>query len=202
MRTRVTARSAGMGAADGGAPDPIGGSVMSGLGVGGTTASAVGPGVWTGSAVTGFVYDKSPRPRKATPSAVRMAGTIRVRIRSAKEPMGSASYQRSPENAVARWYWYPPAMRGPLSIVAGLVLGVVVAGLLLAGIVELAPDDSLRATPTPVPALASPTPTSIPSAPASPVASATASAAASAAAGPNIKVAGLKTILPGVDVTP
>jgi hypothetical protein len=125
--------------------------------------------------------------------------------------MGSASYQRSPDNAVARWYWYPPAMRGPLSIVAGLVLGVVVAGLLLAGIVELAPDESLRATPTPVPALASPTPvpalasptpTSTPSAPASPVASATASAAASDAAGLNIMVAGLKTIPPGVDVTP
>ena len=55
MRTRVTARSAGIGATDGGAPDPSGGSVMSGLGVGGTTASRVGPGVWTGSAVTGFV---------------------------------------------------------------------------------------------------------------------------------------------------
>ena len=69
MRTRVTARSAGIGAADGGAPDPIGGSVMSGLGVGGTTASAVGPGVWTGSAVTGFVYDR--RPGRGTPRRAR-----------------------------------------------------------------------------------------------------------------------------------
>ena len=67
-------------------------------------------------------------------------------------------------------------MRGPLSIVAGLVVGVVVAGLLMAGFVALAPDESTRASPTP--SLALPSPSA--SASASPVASADASASAAA----------------------
>jgi len=97
IRTRVGTRSAGIeGAADSGGEDPIGGSEMRGLGVG-TAAMAVGTGVagsgssvGSGSAVTGFVYESSPPARSATPSAVRQAGTIRVRIRSRTAFIGAA----------------------------------------------------------------------------------------------------------------
>ena len=95
MRTRVATRSGGNdGLACGGAPEPSGGSVMRGLGVALTTARGVadgaGSGVVNGSAATVVVSDRTPAARKVTPSAVRSAGTIRVRMRSARGPMGAA----------------------------------------------------------------------------------------------------------------
>ena len=93
MRTRVATRSGGNdGLACGGAPEPSGGSVMRGLGVALTTARGVadGAGVVNGSAATVVVSDRTPAARKVTPSAVRSAGTIRVRMRSARGPMGAA----------------------------------------------------------------------------------------------------------------
>ena len=65
---------------------------MRGLGVALTTARGVadGAGVVSGSAATVVVSDRTPAARKVTPSAVRSAGTIRVRIRSARGPMGAA----------------------------------------------------------------------------------------------------------------
>ena len=72
----------------------MGGNEMRGDGVG-IAAIAVGTGVegssvGSGSAVTGFVYESSPPARSATPSAVRQAGTIRVRIRSRTAFIGAA----------------------------------------------------------------------------------------------------------------
>src|SRR5262245_22514556 len=62
-------------------------------------------------------------------------------------------------------------MRAILSIVAGLIAGVAVAGLLLGGILAFAPDPVVPAPPAPSLAVASPTPTAGPSA--TPVASVT-----------------------------
>ena len=76
----------------------------------------------------------------------------------------------------ARSYWYAPAMRGRLSIVAGLVVGVVAAGLLLGGILAVAPDGPDQASPTPW----LPTASSAPSVPAS--------AAPSASGAPSVPV--------------
>ena len=64
---------------------------MSGLGVATTaTGEGVAVGVSAGSAVTGFVYVSRPPASNATPSAVRTAGTIRVRNRS-RMAIGAAS---------------------------------------------------------------------------------------------------------------
>jgi thiol-disulfide isomerase/thioredoxin len=71
-------------------------------------------------------------------------------------------------------------MRGRLSIVAGLVVGVVAAGLLLGGIVALAPDGSTPTGPTPTPLLASPSPSSSASPTAAPSSSASPSPSGSA----------------------
>ena len=68
-------------------------------------------------------------------------------------------------------------MRGALSILAGLVLGVVAAGLLLGGIVAFAPEPV--APPTPAPSAAVVLPTATPSS--APSQSAAASASAGAA---------------------
>ena len=87
MRTRVATRSGGNdGLTGGGAPEPSGGSVMSGLGVALIAAPGLadGAGVVNGSAATVVVSDRTPAARKVTPSAVRSAGTIRVRMRSAR----------------------------------------------------------------------------------------------------------------------
>ena len=93
MRTRVATRPGGNDATGGGGPpEPSGGSVISGLGVAETAASglAVAAGVVTGSAAAVVVRDSTPAARKVTPSAVRSAGAIRVRIRSARWRMGPA----------------------------------------------------------------------------------------------------------------
>lgn len=71
-------------------------------------------------------------------------------------------------------------MKARLSIVAGLVVGVAVAGLLLGGIVALAPDPPPLSSPAPSLAIASITPSASPSI----VPSARASPTASAATGP------------------
>jgi cytochrome c biogenesis protein CcmG, thiol:disulfide interchange protein DsbE len=73
-------------------------------------------------------------------------------------------------------------MRGALSILAGLVLGVVAAGLLLGGIVAFAPEPAPPATPAPSVAVVLPTatPTAVPGQ--SAAASASAGASASGAA--------------------
>ena len=94
MRTRVATRSAGIvGASVGAALESRGGKVTSGLGVGREAAVAlgVGAGATTVSAVTGLVNDRRPAARKVTPSAVRRAGTIRVRIRFANSAIGRTS---------------------------------------------------------------------------------------------------------------
>jgi hypothetical protein len=97
MRIRVATRSAGtVGLAEAGGADPIGGNVINGLGV---ATAAIGDGVGvgrggaaesSGSAVTGFEIDRRPPARKATPSAVRQAGTILVRIRARTGFIGAA----------------------------------------------------------------------------------------------------------------
>jgi hypothetical protein len=76
-------------------------------------------------------------------------------------------------------------MKAHLSIVAGLLVGVVVAGLVLGGLFAIAPDPPTLSTPSPPLTLASASPSQSPSTPPSP------SPAAS-----------LEAILPGVDVTP
>ena len=91
MRTRVATRSPEAGTGVAGTPDAIGGRVISGRGVSSTVASGPAVGVATGSAVTGVVNDRSPAARKVIPSAVRMAGMIRVRIQVARERIGRAS---------------------------------------------------------------------------------------------------------------
>jgi hypothetical protein len=63
-----------------------------------------------------------------------------------------------------------------LSIVAGLVIGIAAAALLLGGLLAFAPE-------TPVPSVAAPS-------------------AAVASASPSLVVPGLTTIVPGVDPTP
>lgn len=73
-----------------------------------------------------------------------------------------------------------------LSIVAGLLIGVAVAGLLLGGILAFAPD-------LPTPSSAAP---SVPAA--TPAPSPSSSAVASPSAAPSV----LKSILPVVDVQP
>lgn len=85
-----------------------------------------------------------------------------------------------------------------LSIVAGLVVGVAVAGLLLGGILALTPDPPPPSTPAPSITVESASPSAI----ASPVASPSVVPSASAADAPYVMADGLKTILPGVDVTP
>jgi len=72
-------------------------------------------------------------------------------------------------------------MRGALAILAGLVLGVVAAGLLLAGLVAFAPDPA--PPPTPVPSVAVVLPTATPTAAASASAAPIASTSPSASAG-------------------
>ena len=85
-----------------------------------------------------------------------------------------------------RSYWYPPRdMKARLSIVAGLIVGVAVAGVLLGGLLALAPDPPALATPTQPLAIETPSP--------SPTVSIPPSASPSPSAG--------KTILSGVDVT-
>lgn len=68
-------------------------------------------------------------------------------------------------------------MRGALSILAGLVLGVVAAGLLLGGIVAFAPEPAAPTTPAPSVAVVLPT--------ATPSAAPSSSVAAGASAGPS-----------------
>ena len=101
IRTRVATRSAGggvgVGAALGttegfGVAVPIGGRVMSGLGVG-TTASD-GSGELDGEAAdrsggTGTVYVSRPADRMVTPNAVSSAGSTRVRISSVGPAIGT-----------------------------------------------------------------------------------------------------------------
>ena len=71
-------------------------------------------------------------------------------------------------------------MKARLSIVAGLVVGVAVAGLVLGGLVAFAPDPPPPATPSPPLAIATATPSAVASIPPS----ASPSPSASAAAGP------------------
>jgi peroxiredoxin len=73
-------------------------------------------------------------------------------------------------------------MRGALSILAGLVLGVVAGGLLLGGIVAFAPEPAPATTPAPSVAVVLPTatPTAVPRQSAGPSASAGASASGAA----------------------
>jgi hypothetical protein len=54
-------------------------------------------------------------------------------------------------------------MRATLSILAGLVAGVAVAGLVLAGIIALAPDPVASSSPAPSLVAASPSPSVAPS---------------------------------------
>jgi thiol-disulfide isomerase/thioredoxin len=68
-------------------------------------------------------------------------------------------------------------MKAHLSIVAGLLAGVAVAGLLLGGLVALAPDPPPLATPSPPLAVATASPSSVASTPPSTSPSAAASAA-------------------------
>ena len=85
-----------------------------------------------------------------------------------------------------RTYWYPPPdMKARLSIVAGLIVGVAVAGMLLGGLLALNPEPPALATPTQTLAIETPSP--------SPKVSIPPSASPSPSAG--------KSILPGVDVT-
>jgi hypothetical protein len=79
------------------------------------------------------------------------------------------------KGALTRSYWYAPAVMGRLSIVAGLVVGIVVAALLLGGIVLLAPEGLVGPDPTPL-ASATPATSSSASGSASPLPSADASA--------------------------
>ena len=97
-------------------------------------------------------------------------------------------------------YWYPPRdMKARLSIVAGLIVGVAVAGLTLGGLLALAPDPPPLAAPTPPLAIATPSPTAKVSIPpsASPTTSPSPSTSPSAS-----NAAGQETSLSGVDVTP
>ena len=89
-----------------------------------------------------------------------------------------------------RSYWYPPRdMKARLSIVAGLVVGVAVAGLLLGGLLALAPEPPALASPTQPLAIETPSP--------SPTVSIRPTVSPSASPSPS---AG-STVLPGVDVT-
>jgi hypothetical protein len=122
--------------------------------------------------------------------------------------MGPAWYQRSLKGAPGLSYWYAPAVMGRLSIVAGLVVGIVVAALLLGGIVFLGPDGLTGPDPTPL-AAATPGPSSSPSGspsplpsvdgPASPAISPGASAGASV---DGVMATRVGAIMPGVAVTP
>ncbi len=93
-----------------------------------------------------------------------------------------------------------------LSIVAGLVIGVAVAGLLLGGILAFVPDRPLPSAAAPSAPVATPAPSPSASAVASPSAVPSASVAAAAfrvgGIGPDVMVHGLETTLPGVDVQP
>jgi hypothetical protein len=108
-------------------------------------------------------------------------------------------------------------MRATLSILAGLVLGVAVAGLALVGILALAPDPVASSSPAPSLVTESATPAASPSP--APVVSAAPSASALDAPfqfwvdaegivrhgtvggiGPDVMVEGLESIMPGVDV--
>jgi hypothetical protein len=80
-------------------------------------------------------------------------------------------------------------MKARLSIVAGLIVGVAVAGLMLGGLLALAPDPPAVASPTQPLAIETPSPSPTVSIP--PTASPSASPSPSASS----------TILPGVDVT-
>jgi hypothetical protein len=68
----------------------IGGNVICGSSVSSTIATSLGDGDEAGTAPTGDVNDRTPAARKVTPSAVTMAGMIRVRMRFAGEDMGPA----------------------------------------------------------------------------------------------------------------
>jgi hypothetical protein len=76
-------------------------------------------------------------------------------------------------------------MKARLSIVAGLIVGVAVAGLMLGGLLALAPDPPALASPTQPLVIATPSP------------SPTVSIPPSASPSPSAS----QTILPGVDVT-
>ena len=88
-------------------------------------------------------------------------------------------------------------MKARLSMLAGLVVGVAVAGLLLGGLLAFVPEPPPPASPTPL-VSAIPSPSADPS----PPPSTSPSTSSSAATGPDVRVDGLKAILPGVDVTP
>ena len=88
-------------------------------------------------------------------------------------------------------------MKARLSMLAGLVVGAAVAGLLLGGLLAFAPEPPPPASPTPL-ASAIPSPSADPS----PPPSSSSSASSSAAAGPDVMVDGLTAIRSGVDVTP
>ncbi|MFL5673851.1 MAG: hypothetical protein ACJ779_02500 [Chloroflexota bacterium] len=72
-------------------------------------------------------------------------------------------------------------MLARLSIVAGLVLGIAAAGLLLGGLLELAPETAAPSVILPSVEVATPAPSPVASASASATGSATASAASHAA---------------------
>ena len=110
------------------------------------TIAAVGSGVGVGS--TAPVYVSSPPAISDTPTAVRMAG--RRRLRSAPTLLtGAACYQRTVCGASGTLVLVPSRLMGSrLSIVAGLLAGLLAAGALLAGFVFVGPDP-VRATPTP-----------------------------------------------------
>jgi hypothetical protein len=76
-------------------------------------------------------------------------------------------------------------MKARLSIVAGLVVGVAVAALLLGGILAFAPEPAPRAAATPSPEIATPLPSSV-AAPSA--AAATPEISASASAGAEVDV--------------
>jgi len=84
-------------------------------------------------------------------------------------------------------------MKARLSIVAGLIAGVAVAGLMLGGLLALAPDPPALASPTQALDIATPSPSAKVSIPPSP--SPNPSASKTILPSPS-------AIVPGVDVTP
>jgi len=76
-------------------------------------------------------------------------------------------------------------MKARLSIVAGLVVGVAVAALLLGGILAFAPEPAPLEAATPSPVIATPLPSSV-VAPSPPAATPAASPSASARAGVDV----------------
>ena len=91
IRIRVATRFFGTGSDVAGFPDAIGGRVIKGESVSSTVAEGASDWISAGTAATGVVKESRPATRNVIPSAVRMAGMIRVRIPVAKEAMGRAS---------------------------------------------------------------------------------------------------------------